>query len=58
MKLHFSIFLASAALAGVWATGVIELTASNFDTYVGHGSPVFVELYVSSRIFIAGSTVD
>ena len=46
MQIPFAIFLAFTTLAGVWATGVVELTSSNFNTYVGNGKPAFVELYV------------
>ena len=46
MKLSFTLFTALAALGGVWASNVIDLTADNFDEVVGKGKPALVELSV------------
>lgn len=45
MKLPFIFFTASALLlARVGATGVVQLTSSNFHSYIGASKPALAEL--------------
>ncbi|GBE88802.1 Protein disulfide-isomerase tigA [Sparassis crispa] len=45
MKFVFSVFAAAVSLGGVWASNVLELDASNFDSVIGHGKPALVEFF-------------